>query len=90
MTDIDMEMDTVAVRLKQICAIFQITMEAADQDEFDSDPERHENLDGFNPEVLNEMFSKRVRSIYFPALNAICGSLEQLHEQVQKSMEVSQ
>ena len=85
-----MEMDTVAMRLKQICAIFQVTMEAADQDEFDSDPERHENLDGFCPEVLNAMFSKRVRNIYFPALNAICGSLEQLHEQVQKSMEVSQ
>ena len=42
-----MDMDTVAMRLKQICAIFQVTMEAADQDEFDSDPERHENLDGF-------------------------------------------
>ena len=85
-----MGMESVAIELRQICAIFQVTMEAAEKDDFDSDPERKENLDGFGPEVLNAMFSKRVRNIYFPALNAICGSLEQLRERVQESMEVSE
>ena len=76
-------MDTVEQRLKQLCASFQLTMEAAEADDFSSDPENEQNIEnGFSPVVLNDMFAKRCRNVYIPARNAICAGLNGLYEQV--------
>ena len=81
-----MEMDGVAEYLDQICSLFQLTMEAVEKDDVESDPRLEENRKYASAESLNAMFAGRVRNVYVPALNAVYGALYNLRKQVIESL----
>ena len=81
-----MEMDGVAEYLDQICSLFQLTIEAVEKDDVESDPRLEENRKNVSAESLNAMFAGRVRNVYVPALNAVYGALYNLRKQVIESL----